>query len=118
MALRTHEGNEAQVCFFIIQLLLLKPQDFRNRVCELVKSMSPEHYHSGDFHGKHMDFHNKFPEKFMFDEMPGSMDSNSASSVQTLPTYFGNVCLRFIPVFDIVVHRYTFKTSILFSLVY
>ena len=31
MALRHHEGNEAQVCFFIIQLLLLKPQDFRNR---------------------------------------------------------------------------------------
>ena len=24
----------------------------------------------------------------------------------TFPIYFGNVCLRFIPVFDIVVHRY------------
>ena len=23
----------------------------------------------------------------------------------TFPIYFGNVCLRFIPVFDIVVHR-------------
>ena len=31
MALRNHEGNEAQVCFFIIQLLLLKPSEFRNR---------------------------------------------------------------------------------------
>ena len=30
-ALRNHEGNEAQVCFFIIQLLLLKPSEFRNR---------------------------------------------------------------------------------------
>ena len=29
MALRTNEGNDAQVCFFIIQLLLLKPQEFR-----------------------------------------------------------------------------------------
>ncbi|KAG7265738.1 hypothetical protein CRUP_035091, partial [Coryphaenoides rupestris] len=32
LAMRSHEGNEAQVCYFIIQLLLLKPNDFRNRV--------------------------------------------------------------------------------------
>jgi hypothetical protein len=31
------------VTFFIIQLLLLKPPEFRNRVSELVKTMSPEH---------------------------------------------------------------------------
>jgi mediator of RNA polymerase II transcription subunit 23 len=44
MALRTHEGSEAQVCFFIIQLLLLKPKDFRCRVIELDKTMSPEQH--------------------------------------------------------------------------
>lgn len=31
LALRTQEGSEAQVCFFIIQLLLLKTPEFRNR---------------------------------------------------------------------------------------
>ena len=30
MALRNHEGNEAQVCFFIIQLLLLQLADWVN----------------------------------------------------------------------------------------
>ena len=44
MALRNHEGNEAQVCFFIIQLLLLKPNEFRNRVNEFCRTMSPEHH--------------------------------------------------------------------------
>ena len=86
-----------QVCFFIIQLLLLKPQDFRSRVSELVKTMSPEHHLVKDFQAKHMELHQKSPERFHPD------NENSAPS---LPTYFGNVCLRFIPVFDIVVHRY------------
>lgn len=44
LALRTHEGNEAQVCFFIIQLLLLKTHEFRNRVQEFVKENSPDYW--------------------------------------------------------------------------
>lgn len=32
--------------------------------------------------------------------------TDNIHNFQTLPTYFGNVCLRFIPVFDIVLHRY------------
>nr|CAD7567473.1 unnamed protein product [Timema californicum] len=44
LALRTQEGSEAQVCFFIIQLLLLKAAEFRNRVQEFVKENSPEHW--------------------------------------------------------------------------
>ncbi len=44
-----------------------------------------------------MEFHEKFPENFILEtDEPGMV---------TLPTYFGNVCLRFIPVFDICVHR-------------
>jgi len=43
-ALRTQEGSEAQVCFFIIQLLLFKGAEFRARVCEFVKENSPEHW--------------------------------------------------------------------------
>ncbi|KAL7643695.1 UNVERIFIED_CONTAM: hypothetical protein RMT77_005693 [Armadillidium vulgare] len=45
LCLRTQEGSsEAQVCLFIIQLLLLKPPDFRNRVQEFVSDNSPEHW--------------------------------------------------------------------------
>lgn len=43
-AIRTQEGNEAQVCFYIIQLLLLKLPAFRIRVLEFVKENSPEHW--------------------------------------------------------------------------
>ena len=38
-ALRHHEGNEAQVCFFIIQLLLLTPS-FKTRVNAFVREVS------------------------------------------------------------------------------
>jgi len=101
MALRHHEGNEAQVCFFIIQLLLLKPPEFRNRVNEFCRTMSPEHHLLDDWHQKHLEIHDKFPEKFAPDVL-----TEKNHNFQTLPMYFGNVCLRFIPVFDIVVHRF------------
>ncbi|XP_008216794.1 mediator of RNA polymerase II transcription subunit 23 [Nasonia vitripennis] len=105
LALRTLEGNEAQVCFFIIQLLLLKATEFRNRVVEFVKENSPDHWKQSNWHEKHLAFHKKFPEKFAPE---GMMDQSSGSpnQYQSFPAYFGNVCLRFLPVLDIVMHRY------------
>ncbi|CAH1789085.1 unnamed protein product [Owenia fusiformis] len=101
LALRSLEGNEAQICLFIIQLLLLKPAEFRERVVEFVGNNSPEHWLESNWHERHMEFHLKFPEKFYYNE--GMPDQ---SQHQYLPIYFGNVCLRFIPVFDIIVHRF------------
>ena len=101
MALRPNEKNEAQVCFFIIQLLLLKPKDFRERVSEFANSMNPEHWNHGEFYTQHMKFHQSFPEKFVFEENP-----NDPNGFHHLPVYFGNVCLRFIAVFDILIHRF------------
>ncbi len=43
-ALRNHEGNEAQVCLFLIQMLLVKPNEFKNRIQEFVRDNSPEHW--------------------------------------------------------------------------
>ena len=62
--------------------------------------MSPDHHLLDDWHQKHLEFHTQFPEKFCPDALSERLH------FQTLPTYFGNVCLRFIPVFDIVVHRF------------
>jgi len=119
-ALRANEGNEAQVCFFIIHMLMVKPPEFRNRIHEFVSNNSPEHWKLNDWylrifdnkifitfanifrsvgfvtytqsfvyrHEKHKQFHTKFPEKFMFED----------SKQPQLPVYFGNVCLRFLPV--------------------
>merc|ERR1719319_1424076 len=61
--------------------------------------MNPAQHLQQDWHEKHMEIHQKFPEKFSPD-VPG--EENQA----TLPIYYGNVCLRFIPVFDVVVHRF------------
>lgn len=44
LALRTQEGNEAQVCFLIIQLLLLKTSELRNRIQEFCKENHPDHW--------------------------------------------------------------------------
>ncbi|XP_068198883.1 mediator of RNA polymerase II transcription subunit 23 isoform X3 [Antennarius striatus] len=106
MAMRSHEGNEAQVCYFIIQLLLLKPNDFRNRVNEFVKENAPEHWLQSDWHNKHMTYHKKYPEKLYFEGLADEVNPPMQLQPQYLPIYFGNVCLRFLPVFDIVIHRF------------
>uniref|UniRef100_A0A1B6D9V1 Mediator of RNA polymerase II transcription subunit 23 n=1 Tax=Clastoptera arizonana TaxID=38151 RepID=A0A1B6D9V1_9HEMI len=104
LVLRTQEGNEAQVCFFIIQLLLLKTAEFRNRVQEFVKENSPEHWKQSNWHEKHLAFHRKYPEKFAPEGIL-EQTGGSSSPYQSLPVYFGNVCLRFLPVCDIMIHR-------------
>nr|XP_020042455.1 mediator of RNA polymerase II transcription subunit 23 isoform X3 [Castor canadensis] len=106
LAMRSHEGNEAQVCYFIIQLLLLKPNDFRNRVNDFVKENSPEHWLQNDWHTKHMNYHKKYPEKLYFEGLAEQVDPPVQIQSPYLPIYFGNVCLRFLPVFDIVIHRF------------
>ncbi|KAM5229166.1 mediator of RNA polymerase II transcription subunit 23 isoform 6-T6 [Ctenodactylus gundi] len=106
LAMRSHEGNEAQVCYFIIQLLLLKPNDFRNRVSDFVKENSPEHWLQNDWHTKHMNYHKKYPEKLYFEGLAEQVDPPVQIQSSYLPIYFGNVCLRFLPVFDIVIHRF------------
>ncbi|TNM95059.1 hypothetical protein fugu_017818 [Takifugu bimaculatus] len=106
LAMRSHENNEAQVCYFIIQLLLLKPNDFRNRVNDFVKENAPEHWLQSDWHNKHMNYHKKYPEKLYFEGLAEQVNPPMQLQPQYLPIYFGNVCLRFLPVFDIVIHRF------------
>ncbi|CAG2102015.1 unnamed protein product [Medioppia subpectinata] len=104
LALRSFEGNEAQVCFFIIHMLLLRPSEFKNRVYEFVKDNTPEHWKQSNWHDKHLAFNRKFPEKFYFECLQESSGQNSQH--QYLPFYFSNVCLRFLPVLDIIIHRF------------
>ncbi|GFU50837.1 mediator of RNA polymerase II transcription subunit 23 [Trichonephila clavipes] len=101
LSLRSFEGDEAQVCFLIIRMLLLKSQEFKNRVYDFVKYNSPEHWKQSDWHEKHLMFHRVYQEKFYFE---GLRDFNAQHTY--IPIYFGNVCLRFLPVMDIVIHRF------------
>lgn len=93
------------MCFFIIQLLLLKTAELRNRVQDFVKENSPEHWKQSNWHEKHLAFHRKYPEKFAPEGIL-EQSGGASSPYHSLPVYFGNVCLRFLPVFDIVIHRY------------
>ncbi|XP_029639982.1 mediator of RNA polymerase II transcription subunit 23 [Octopus sinensis] len=102
LALRNLEANEAQVCCLIIQLLLMRHNDFKSRVSDFVKMNTGEHWSQNNWHENHMKFHRKYPEKFYYE---GIQDLNSPNQHQYLPIYFGNVCLRFLPVLDIVIHR-------------
>lgn len=65
---------------------------------------------------KHMAFHRKFPEKFSPESILAEQGTLTAQ-YQTLPIYFSNVCLRFLPVsgvnfFKIVVIGHIDKISI------
>ena len=54
-----------------------------------------------------MAFHRKFPEKFSPESLVGGGGGGSQGAHhQTLPIYFTNVCLRFLPVLDIIIHRF------------
>ncbi|KPI96136.1 PREDICTED: mediator of RNA polymerase II transcription subunit 23 [Papilio xuthus] len=93
------DGNESQVCLYIIQLLLLKGSELRNRAQDFVKENSPEHWKQNNWYEKHLAFHRKYPEKFAPEEASGTYGG-------TIPVYLSNVCLRIIPVLDVVVHRH------------
>lgn len=50
-----------------------------------------------------MEFQKRNPEKYYHDFL--AENNIPTSNGQTLPSFFSNVCLRFIPVFDILIHR-------------
>lgn len=103
MCLRSFDGCEAQVCFFIIQLLLLKISDFKSTVQKFCKMQTAEHWKPNvNCYDVNIQFQRRHPEKYYHDFLA---DNNIPSKGQTLPSFFSNVCLRFIPVFDIIIHR-------------
>lgn len=91
------DGNNSKVSILICMLLLERPE-FKTRVEEFVQNNSPEHWKHNDWHSRHVDFLNNHPEKFFFE--------NDTKSSQSLPVYFSNICLRFIPVMDVIIHRF------------
>uniref|UniRef100_H2YVM2 Mediator of RNA polymerase II transcription subunit 23 n=1 Tax=Ciona savignyi TaxID=51511 RepID=H2YVM2_CIOSA len=100
LALRSSEAKDVQVAFFIIQYLLIKPDDFLNRVRSFVHDIDTvDHWMQPDWHSKHMSYHQKYPEHYYFEGLGNPL------SRPTYSTYFSNITLRFLPVLDIVIHR-------------
>ncbi|KAG9510935.1 Mediator of RNA polymerase II transcription subunit 23, partial [Fragariocoptes setiger] len=102
MCLRSYECNETQVCFFIITMLFFSKTEFKRRVQYFVQNNSPEHWTIDQ--SSHNKFQQQFPEKYYFDCL-AEITKNPQASQQALPSYFSNVCLRFLPIFDLLIHR-------------
>ncbi|CAB3994477.1 Mediator of RNA polymerase II transcription subunit 23, partial [Paramuricea clavata] len=105
LMLRYCESKEAQVCNLLLRFLLLKIPAFRDRIHTFVQEVPPDYWKHSDWHQKHQAYHQKWGEKFYFE---GLREATNASShnVAYLPINFGNVCLRFLPVLDVVIHRF------------
>jgi mediator of RNA polymerase II transcription subunit 23 len=99
LSLRAFEGNNSKVCLLIC-MLLLERDEFKKRVECFVSENSPEHWKQSDWHARHVAFQEKHPEKLFFENLEG------VGSHQYLPVYFSNICLRFIPVIDIIIHKF------------
>ena len=109
MSLRAFEGINNKVCLLISMLLLEKPE-FKSRVEAFVSENSPEHWKLSDWSAKHAAFHEKFPEKLFFENLEVS------SSHKYLPVYYSNICLRFLPVIDVLIHRFIELPTVPFPL--
>lgn len=64
--------------------------EIRNNSCYTLISLTCRHE-------KHLAFHRKYPEKFAPEGIL-EQTGGPSSPYHSLPVYFGNVCLRFLPV--------------------
>ncbi|UXI17024.1 putative ATP-dependent RNA helicase [Sarcoptes scabiei] len=98
LSLRSFEGREAQVCFFIIQSLVLDNADIKNRIQDFVKENSPLYWRHSDLSESQNKFHQKYPEKYYFNHLDDGSHTNQNDCVN-IPSIFSNICLRMLPVF-------------------
>ena len=109
LVLRPFEDEEIEfnICLLIIQDILEK-SEFRNRLNEFVNQFTPEHWLDDNLQDKQTAYLNKYPEKFYFDFLTDKQQQQQQQPAtnQSHPYYFSNVCLRFLPVLDLIVHRY------------
>ncbi|XP_047129297.1 mediator of RNA polymerase II transcription subunit 23 isoform X1 [Hydra vulgaris] len=104
LTLRPHDEKNSQICFYIIKWLLLQPAELRLRVKKFASENTPQHWTQVDWNERHTAYHDQYPERYHYE---GILEANNITlpNLQYLPTYFGNICLRFLPVFEILIHR-------------
>ena len=99
-ALRRYSDQDATIPFFLIYHLLAKKTELKQRVEFFTAHAKSNFWQQNDWHSAHMRYHVRYPEHeyFINPDMHGQNN-------QYLPLYFSNICLRVIPVLDIVIHR-------------
>eukprot|EP00117_Sycon_ciliatum_P033881 scpid18252/ scgid25972/ Mediator of RNA polymerase II transcription subunit 23; Cofactor required for Sp1 transcriptional activation subunit 3; Mediator complex subunit 23; Protein sur-2 homolog len=104
MVMRNYDTNASRKAFFIVQLLLLKNNEFRKRVNFFVKTVSPYYWLAEDSYVEHHEYLQTFPENLRFEGLARAV-GEIRTGEPALQPYLGNVCLRFLPVFDLLIHR-------------
>lgn len=84
----------------ILKHLFLTDTQFSNRVQYFIDlGMHVNHWEEPDYFTKHTRYHEKYPESW------GIHFSPTPTPTQNLPSYYGNLCLRIIPVLDLLARR-------------
>jgi mediator of RNA polymerase II transcription subunit 23 len=102
LATRKYEGHDVQLCLVLMQQLMVMSTDLRNRI-DAVKDMAIGFWNHDNWHQLHVNYHQRFPENFNLESLS---QTPAGGARPPLPIYYSNVCLRFIPVLDVVVHRF------------
>ncbi|XP_064390219.1 mediator of RNA polymerase II transcription subunit 23-like [Halichondria panicea] len=103
MLLRGYEPELEVVCVSIVCDVLLASEELHNRLKNLVESVPSDYWRCQDWGQKHSAYNAAHPESFQC-ETPGPQTSS-------LPMHFGNLCLRLLPVLDLLIQRLLEVTS-------
>jgi mediator of RNA polymerase II transcription subunit 23 len=101
MVMRGYDGQAAHTSLSLVHHMLLTDRDLHTRVSSLVEEVRPDHWNCPDWHSTHAAFLQKFPESFHPDIPGAALPATSPA----MNMYFGNVCLRFLPVLCLYLHR-------------
>ncbi|XP_065843530.1 mediator of RNA polymerase II transcription subunit 23-like isoform X2 [Oscarella lobularis] len=115
MLMRNASGNDASVQISLLSILLTSSRELKERITVfLQEGINPEHWKHEEWFSKNGNLHKAYPEYMYFEGLQGQNPSQKTY----LPTYFGNFCLRFIPILELMVNRcfemYEFKATLKF----
>ncbi|KAL9655374.1 hypothetical protein ABK040_011215 [Willaertia magna] len=96
----SHHYFEHTHAISLITYLLTKDNRFLDRVeFFLSLKVNPNHFEEEDYYEKHLIYHQIYPETF------GITTVNENIELHSKPCYYGNVCLRMIPILDLLCRR-------------
>ena len=88
------------IAYYLIYTLIVKKATLKDRVDYFVKNAWPNFWQQNGEHSwskLHSAYHDRYPEHNYFQQQ-------GANTIY-LPVFYSNICLRFIPVLDILIHR-------------
>ena len=103
LALRKYSDQDANISLYLIHNLLVGKTQFSSRCADFVQHATPDFWRSIDWAHVHTAYHNKFPEHQYWMKKDNFAERGAGNFI--LPTYYSNLCLRFVPILDIVIHR-------------